>query len=155
MPYRDFTFPYPPLAISVLGLLLHYGGPSFRIAQIAYDAVSLGCVFAVWVLARRFARPVPAFFVTLALAIAGANTSSFALFSPSILAALRASNVRVLDRAKTPVSPYKPTLGANTGVALLAGLFLGVIVAVARKRPDRSFRGPGQTTLWLNVPDSA
>jgi capsular exopolysaccharide synthesis family protein len=71
----------------------------------------------------------------------------------SVVAALRASNVRVLDRAKTPVSPYKPTLAANAGVALLAGLFLGVVVAVARERSDRSFRGPGQTTLWLNVPE--
>jgi len=64
IPYLDFTFPDPPLAISVLGLMLHYGGATFRVAQIAYDAVGLGCVFAVWVLARRFARPVPAFFVT-------------------------------------------------------------------------------------------
>ena len=72
----------------------------------------------------------------------------------SVVAALRASNVRVLDRAKTPVSPYKPNmLAANAGVALLAGLFLGVVVAVALERSDRSFRGPGQTTLWLNVPE--
>jgi hypothetical protein len=90
IPYRDFMFPYPPLPISVLGLMLHYGGASFRVAQSAYDAIGLGCVFAVWVLARRFARPVPAFLITLAFVIAGANTSSFALFSfgvytPSIL----------------------------------------------------------------------
>jgi polysaccharide biosynthesis transport protein len=70
-----------------------------------------------------------------------------------VVAALRASNVRVLDGAKIPLSPYKPTPIPDAGVGLFAGLFLGVIVAVVRERADRSFRGPGQTTLWLNVPE--
>jgi succinoglycan biosynthesis transport protein ExoP len=71
----------------------------------------------------------------------------------SVAAALRASNVRVVDRAKIPVVPYKPRPSTGAGVGLLAGLFVGVVVAVVWERSDRSFRGPGQTTLWLNVPE--
>jgi hypothetical protein len=123
MPYRDFTFPYPPLTISVLGLILHYGGSSFRVAQIAYDAVSLGCVFAVWVLARRFARPVPAFFVTLAFAIASANTKSFALFSlgiytPSILFGLAGTalaSAGLVDLIRTGISRATAAYWAGGG----------------------------------------
>jgi capsular exopolysaccharide synthesis family protein len=70
-----------------------------------------------------------------------------------VSAALRESNVLVLDAAKIPKIPYKPAVAADVGVGLLAGLFLGVVAAVVRERSDRSFRGPGQTTLWLNIPE--
>jgi len=70
-----------------------------------------------------------------------------------VSAALRESNVHVLDEAMIPRTPYKPTVAADVGVGLFAGLFLGVVVAVVRERSDRSFRGPGQTTLWLNIPE--
>jgi hypothetical protein len=90
IPYRDFTFQYPPLTIFLLGPVLHFFGATFKVAQIAYDFLSLGCVFALWSLARRLAPPVPALLVTLALIMIGANGSGFALFSleiytPSIL----------------------------------------------------------------------
>jgi capsular exopolysaccharide synthesis family protein len=70
-----------------------------------------------------------------------------------VSAALRESNVNVLDAAKIPRIPYKPAVVADVGVGLFAGLFLGVAVAVVRERSDRSFRGPGQTALWLNIPE--
>ena len=90
IPYRDFTFQYPPLTIFLLGTVLQFFGATFKVAQIAYDLLSLGCVFALWFLARRLAQPVPALLVTLALIMIGANGSGFALFSleiytPSIL----------------------------------------------------------------------
>ena len=70
-----------------------------------------------------------------------------------VSAALRESNVRILDAAKIPQTPYKPTVAVDVGVGLFAGLFLGLVVAVVRERSDRSFRGPGQTTAWLNIPE--
>jgi hypothetical protein len=90
IPYRDFTFQYPPLTIFLLAPVLHFFGATFKVTQIAYDLLSLGCVFALWTLARRLAQPVPALLVTLALIMIGANGSGFALFSleiytPSIL----------------------------------------------------------------------
>jgi capsular exopolysaccharide synthesis family protein len=71
----------------------------------------------------------------------------------AVVAALRASNVRILDPAKIPQFPYKPTVGPDAGMGLFAGLFLGIVYAVVRERSDRSFRGPGQSSFWLNVPE--
>lgn len=70
-----------------------------------------------------------------------------------IAAALRASNIRVVDEAAVPAFPYKPRITVNIALGLLTGLFLGFVFAVGRERADRSLRGPGQTTLWLNVPE--
>jgi capsular exopolysaccharide synthesis family protein len=70
-----------------------------------------------------------------------------------VSAALRASNIHILDAAKIPTNPYKPTPSSDAAMGLFVGLFLGCIVAVVWERSDRSFRGPGQTTVWLNVPE--
>jgi capsular exopolysaccharide synthesis family protein len=70
-----------------------------------------------------------------------------------VSAALRASNIHVLDAAKIPTKPYKPTPRFDAAMGLFIGLFLGVIVVVVWERSDQSFRGPGQTTLWLNIPE--
>jgi uncharacterized protein involved in exopolysaccharide biosynthesis len=64
-----------------------------------------------------------------------------------VSAALRASNIHVVDAAKIPTKPYKPTPLFDAAIGLFAGLFLGFIAAVVWERSNRSFRGPGQTTL--------
>jgi uncharacterized protein involved in exopolysaccharide biosynthesis len=62
----------------------------------------------------------------------------------SIASAMRASNVRVVDAAKAPKSPYKPNLELDAGLGLLAGLFLGIVFVVMREREDRTVQEPGE-----------
>lgn len=71
----------------------------------------------------------------------------------SVAAALRASNIRIVDEASPPSSPYKPRPVVNATIGLLAGFLFGVAFAVVRDRTDRSFHSPGQTPLWLNIPE--
>jgi len=71
----------------------------------------------------------------------------------SILSALRASNVRVVDPAKPPKTPYKPDVPMNAGVGLLAGLGLGVAFVIIRERADRTLQEPGDAPFYLNVPE--
>src|SRR5271157_536765 len=71
----------------------------------------------------------------------------------SIASAMRASNIRVVDAAKTPGSPYKPDLKMNAGLGLLAGLFLGIVFVVVREREDRTLQEPGESSFWVNLPE--
>jgi len=70
-----------------------------------------------------------------------------------IASALRASNIRVVDKAAIPGAPYKPAWKVNLGIGLLTGMFLGFTLALLRERTNRSLQSPGQTPLWLNVPE--
>ena len=54
-----------------------------------------------------------------------------------IASALHASNVRVVDPARPPARPYKPSLLLNSMLGLFAGGFLGIVFIVMR-----SARGP-------------
>ena len=67
--------------------------------------------------------------------------------------ALRASNIRVIDSAKPPTSPYKPNFLLNLAVGLVAGGFFGMVIVVMRERADRSIRAPGEAAQYLNVPE--
>jgi succinoglycan biosynthesis transport protein ExoP len=71
----------------------------------------------------------------------------------SIAAAMRASNIRVVDTARAPLSPYKPDATRNSALGVLAGLFLGVALVVMRERADRSIQEPGDSTFYLNLPE--
>src|SRR5207302_417048 len=46
-----------------------------------------------------------------------------------IAAAMRASNVRVIDPARIPASPYKPDATLSSGLGLLSGVFLVITSA--------------------------
>jgi polysaccharide biosynthesis transport protein len=70
-----------------------------------------------------------------------------------IASALRSSNVRVIDSAKPPARPYKPSLPLNLALGLLTGAFFGVLFVVMRERADRSIQEPGETPAYLNVPE--
>ena len=67
--------------------------------------------------------------------------------------ALSASNVRVVDPAKPPTHPYKPNFVLNSALGLLAGGFFGMVFVVMRERTDRSIQAPGETALYLDLPE--
>ncbi|MCC7496887.1 MAG: hypothetical protein IT160_04865, partial [Bryobacterales bacterium] len=70
-----------------------------------------------------------------------------------IASALRASNIRIVDPAQRPKEPYKPRLILNTLLGLFAGLFLGIGFVVFRERADRTVQNPGDTSLYLGLPE--
>jgi capsular exopolysaccharide synthesis family protein len=69
----------------------------------------------------------------------------------SIASAMKASNVRVVDEAKVPGKPYKPSMPMNAGLGLLAGAFLGMAFVVMRERADKTLQQPGEVALWLDT----
>jgi succinoglycan biosynthesis transport protein ExoP len=71
----------------------------------------------------------------------------------SIASALRASNIRVVDRADIPGAPYKPDVPRSAITGLLAGLCLGIAFAVSRERSDRTLQDPGDAEHYLQVPE--
>jgi capsular exopolysaccharide synthesis family protein len=66
---------------------------------------------------------------------------------------MRTSNIRVVDAATPPGAPYKPDVSRDGLMGLLAGLFLGVAFVVMHERADQSIQEPGDTALYLNVPE--
>jgi capsular exopolysaccharide synthesis family protein len=70
-----------------------------------------------------------------------------------IASAMQASNVRVVDAAEPPLFPYKPDFTRNSGLGLLAGLFLGVAFVIIRERADRSIQAPGESALYVDAPE--
>jgi len=71
----------------------------------------------------------------------------------TMAAAVRASNVRVVDPARVPKRPYKPDALLNVELGLLAGIVVGAVFVILRDRADRSVRQPGDTPLYLNLPE--
>jgi succinoglycan biosynthesis transport protein ExoP len=71
----------------------------------------------------------------------------------SMTSALRASNIRVVDSAESPTLPYKPNWLLNSALGLFAGAFFGIAFVVAQDRADRTIHGPGDTTIYLDVPE--
>jgi succinoglycan biosynthesis transport protein ExoP len=70
-----------------------------------------------------------------------------------VASALRASNIRVVDPARPPKTPYRPSVALNSLVGLMAGLLAGVAVVVVRDRTSRALREPGDAQLALGVPE--
>ena len=71
----------------------------------------------------------------------------------SLATALRASNIRVVDPATPPKEPYKPDVRLGSSVGLLSGILLGAAFLVMRERADRSIQDPGETGMYLNLPE--
>jgi capsular exopolysaccharide synthesis family protein len=73
----------------------------------------------------------------------------------SILAALKASDVRVVSPATASNTPYRPSLALNLGLGTLLGLVFAACYTLLRERNDASLRTPGQSVKHLNVPELA
>ncbi len=60
--------------------------------------------------------------------------------------AMHTSNVQIVDEAVAPMFPYRPSLGINLAVGMLAGGLIGLVSAVLLERSDSSIREPGDIT---------
>jgi capsular exopolysaccharide synthesis family protein len=71
----------------------------------------------------------------------------------SVAAALRASNVRVVDAAKAPRVPYKPNPKANAALGLVSGVLVGIVFIIIRQQANRALQEPGDASFYLNLPE--
>jgi capsular exopolysaccharide synthesis family protein len=69
----------------------------------------------------------------------------------SMAAALRATNVRIIDTAQPPTSPRSPSLPLHVALGLAVGCFAGLALTVVRERAD-IMRQPGDAA-GLFVPE--
>jgi succinoglycan biosynthesis transport protein ExoP len=73
----------------------------------------------------------------------------------SIVAALKASDVRVVSPATPANTTYRPSLPLNLGLGFLLGLVVAGCYTLLRERNDASLRSPGQSLKHINVPELA
>jgi succinoglycan biosynthesis transport protein ExoP len=71
----------------------------------------------------------------------------------SLAAAMRDSNVLVVDRASPPLLPYRPDLPMNSAIGLFSGVFLGLGFVLLRERIDRRISAPGDAQVYLDLPE--
>ena len=69
----------------------------------------------------------------------------------SVAAALKASNINVVDPAVAPGGPYKPSASDNATLGLLFGLCFGVGLVVLLDRADRTIQEPGDMEALLGI----
>jgi capsular exopolysaccharide synthesis family protein len=72
-----------------------------------------------------------------------------------VIAALRATNIRIVDRAKPPFTPYQPNVAVNLGVGILAACMMSALFILLRERSNDSIRAPGESANLLDVPELA
>jgi capsular exopolysaccharide synthesis family protein len=66
---------------------------------------------------------------------------------------MRASNVLVVDPAKPPLLPYRPSIPINSAIGLFSGVFLGFGFVLLRERVDRRISAPGDSQTYLELPE--
>ena len=71
----------------------------------------------------------------------------------SLAAAMRASNILIVDAAKPPLLPYRPNYPLNFALGLLIGTFFGTGLTIVRERFNRSIAAPAVTPAYLNLPE--
>jgi len=70
-----------------------------------------------------------------------------------LAAAMRSSNVVVVDQAKPPVLPFRPNFPMNTALGLVTGLFVGVGFVLMRDLFNRNIESPGLSPAYLRLPE--
>jgi polysaccharide biosynthesis transport protein len=70
-----------------------------------------------------------------------------------LAAAMRASNILIVDKAKPPLLPYRPNYPLNSALGLLIGMFFGTGLCLLRERLNRRIVAPGVAPSYLNVPE--
>jgi succinoglycan biosynthesis transport protein ExoP len=71
----------------------------------------------------------------------------------NVAAALRASNVRVLDIAREPRYPYKPKIVVNAGLGSFTALLIAMILVIVCDRPSRTLEDRGEIQSHLRLPE--
>jgi hypothetical protein len=129
IPYRDFTFPYPPLAVFLCGFVLRLLGATFTVVQVTYGLLSVACVLAAWVLARRIAPPLPALLATITFTLVGAtNGGNFAMFSIDLYApAILIGAFGILLAAIGLVDTIRGGATLSSSALLICGGFIGCL----------------------------
>jgi polysaccharide biosynthesis transport protein len=72
-----------------------------------------------------------------------------------IAAAIRTSNVRVVDSANPPQRPNSPKMPLNLALGIFSGLMLGVGLVLLQDRSNHSLRHPGEARMRIGVPELA
>jgi polysaccharide biosynthesis transport protein len=70
-----------------------------------------------------------------------------------LAAAMRGSNILVVDKAEAPLLPYRPNYPLNSALGLLTGTFFGVGFSILRERFNRCIVAPGVAPTYLNLPE--
>jgi succinoglycan biosynthesis transport protein ExoP len=70
----------------------------------------------------------------------------------SQLGGLRTSNIKVVDRALVPASPFAPNVRRNLLMALLLGLFGGLALVFAVEYLDNTVKGPEDVEKLVDLP---
>jgi capsular exopolysaccharide synthesis family protein len=73
----------------------------------------------------------------------------------NVMSALRASNVRVVAPAKSPLAPALPSWPIDLGIGFLLGCVGSLLYILLRERSDRSVRMPGESLMIVDVPELA
>lgn len=71
----------------------------------------------------------------------------------SAAAALRITNIRILDPATVPTAPYKPKPAVNAILGCLSGLLLGAVLIIARDRANHTLQERGDVITYLDLPE--
>jgi capsular exopolysaccharide synthesis family protein len=68
-------------------------------------------------------------------------------------ATAQATNIRILDASEPPSIPYKPEWSKNLALGLVTGLICGCLLVFASSYVNRSLQAPGETQMYLKVPE--
>ena len=71
----------------------------------------------------------------------------------SLVAAMRDSNAIVVDRARPPLLPYRPSLPMNSAIGLCSGALFGFGFVLLRERVNRRISAPGDAQAYLDLPE--
>ena len=71
----------------------------------------------------------------------------------SAAAALRTTNIRILDTATVPTAPYKPKPAVNAILGCFSGLLLGAAMIIARDRANHTLQQRGDVITYLDLPE--
>src|SRR5260370_33872203 len=70
-----------------------------------------------------------------------------------LASAMPDSNVLVVDGARPPLLPYRPSMPMNSAIGLFSGVLLGFGFVLLRERIDRRISAPGDAQVYLDLPE--
>jgi succinoglycan biosynthesis transport protein ExoP len=71
----------------------------------------------------------------------------------SLVSAMRDSNALVIDRARPPLLPYRPSLPMNSAIGLCSGVLFGFGFVLLRERVSLRISVPGDAQVYLDLPE--